>query len=196
MASPTPVNSTATDVAARHRVTVLEGRLDGAGRRLAVVAAKYHRRLVDKLIDGAVDALVRHGVKRDDIRVVRVPGAWELPLALDELARTGLFDALVALAVVVRGETAHFDYVCSGCADGVARVTDRHRLPVGFGVLTCDTPQQAEARAGGGAGNKGAEAAAAAIEMADLAATLRADELRSDGLRGDGLRAGETGAAP
>lgn len=173
MATPTPVDSTLTDIAARHGVTLVEGRQDAAGKRFAIVAAKFHRRLVDLLIDGAVDTLVGRGATRDDIRVVRVPGAWEVPLALAELARAGGFDALVALAVVVRGETAHFDYICSGCARGVEQVTFRHRLPIGFGVLTCETARQAEERAGGAAGNKGSEAAAAAIEMADLVGRLR-----------------------
>jgi len=173
MATPTPVNSTVTDIAARHGVTLTEGRPDAAGKRFAIVAARFHRRLVDLLIDGAVDGLVRHGVARDVLRVVRVPGAWELPLALEELAAAGAVDGLVALAVVVRGETAHLDYICSGCARGVARVTSRHRVPIGFGVLTCETLRQAEERAGGEAGNKGLEAAEAAVEMADLVARLR-----------------------
>ena len=152
----------------------IEGRLDAAGKSVAIVAARFNQRVVDSLVDGAVDCLRRHGVDREGLRVVRVPGAWEVPLALEELAAAGGFDALVALAVVIRGETPHFDYICSQCSRGVARVSLRHRIPIGFGVLTCETAEQAEARAGGKAGNKGWEAAQAAIEMRDLTAQLRA----------------------
>ena len=151
----------------------IEGRLDAAGKRFAIVAARFNHRLVDRLIEGALDCLERHGASPGDVRLVRVPGAWELPLALEELAAIGEVDGLVALAVVVRGETAHFDYICAGCSQGVARITVERRLPIGFGVLTCETSDQAEERAGGKAGNKGWEAAQAAIEMADLVARLR-----------------------
>ncbi len=148
--------------------------LDGAGRKFAIAASRFNERIVDRLIEGAVDCLVRHGVEAADVRVVRVPGAWEIPLALDELARVGGVDGLIALGAVIRGETPHFDYVCSACASGVAGVSERHRLPVGFGVLTCDNSAQAEERAGGKAGNKGWDAALAALEMADLLRQLRA----------------------
>ncbi len=160
----------------------ISGAFQGAGRRFAIVASRFNGRLVDLLVAGAVDCLRRHGVAVSDLRVVRVPGAWEIPAALDELARASQdagpddgrrLDGLVALGVVIRGETPHFDYVCSRCASGVAAVEERHRLPVGFGVLTCDTTQQAEERAGGKAGNKGWDAALAALEMADLFARLR-----------------------
>ena len=149
----------------------IDGRLDAAGKRFAIVAARFNHRLVDLLIDGARDCLTRHGA--GDLRLVRVPGAWELPLALDELAAAGGLDAMIALAVVIRGETPHFDYICAECAHGVARVSADHRIPIGFGVLTCETSAQAAERAGGKAGNKGWEAASAAIEMADLATRLR-----------------------
>ncbi len=152
----------------------IEGRLNAAGKRFALVAARFNHRLVDRLIEGAADCLERHGAAADDVTVVRVPGAWELPLALEELAATGAFDALIALAVVIRGETSHFDYICSECSHGVARVGAEHRVPIGFGVLTCETSEQARERSGGKAGNKGFEAAQAAIEMADLVARLRA----------------------
>ena len=159
----------------------IEGRLNASGKRFAVVAAKFNQRVVDPLVEGALDCLERHGASPDDLRVVRVPGAWELPLALEELAKAGGFDGLVALAVVVRGETAHFDYICGECSSGVARVTATHRIPIGFGVLTCETASQAEARAGGKAGNKGWEAAQATLEMADLVTRLRAGEGRVEG---------------
>lgn len=150
------------------------GSLSGAGRRFAVVASRFNSRIGDQLVAGAVECLRRHGVEPGDIHLVRVPGAWEIPQAAEQLAATGNVDALVAVGVVIRGETPHFDYICSACTQGLARVSERHRLPVGFGVLTCDTSEQAQERAGGKAGNKGWEAAVAALEMADLFARLRA----------------------
>lgn len=151
----------------------IEGRLDATGKRFGVVAARFNSRVVEPLLGGAVDCLVRHGADTENIVTVRVPGAWEVPLALEELAAAGNFDALVALAVVIRGETPHFDYICKECAHGVGRVSSTYRLPVGFGVLTCDNSDQAVERAGGKAGNKGWEAAHAALEMASLVSTLR-----------------------
>lgn len=149
------------------------GALEGAGRRFAVVASRFNGRWVESLLAGALDCLRRHGVRAEDIRVVRVPGAWEIPLALEELAAAGGLDGLVAVGVLLRGQTPHFDLLCRECARGAGDVARRHRLPVGFGVLTCDTSEQAEARAGGKAGNKGWEAALAALEMADLLRRLR-----------------------
>ncbi len=154
-------------------VPPLAGHLVGTGKKFAIVASRFNERIVDRLIEGAVDCLVRHGADAADLRVVKVPGAWEIPLALDELARAGGVDGLIALGAVIRGETPHFDYVCSACANGVAGVSERHRLPVGFGVLTCDNSAQAEERSGGKAGNKGWDAALAALEMADLIHRLR-----------------------
>ena len=151
----------------------IDGRLDAAGKRFAMVATRFNHGLVDLLVEGARDCLIRHGATAEDVVLVRVPGAWELPLALDRLAAGGELDAMVALAVVIRGETPHFEYICSECSHGIARVTAEHKIPIGFGVLTCDTSTQATERAGGKAGNKGWEAASAAIEMADLAARLR-----------------------
>ena len=145
----------------------IQGSLSAAGRRFAIVASRFNSRIVELLVSGAVDCLRRHGA--DDITIVRVPGAWEIPQAAEELAAAEpRFDAIVALGVVIRGETPHFDYICSSCSRGLASLSKRHRIPVGFGVLTCDTSQQAEERAGGKAGNKGWEAALAAVEMADL----------------------------
>jgi 6,7-dimethyl-8-ribityllumazine synthase len=150
------------------------GSLAGAGRRFGLVASRFNGRLVEALVDGAVDCLERHGVAGTDLELVRVPGAWEIPGALAELARRGGLDGLVALGVVIRGETAHYEHVCAAASRGAARVAAEHRLPVGFGVLTCETTAQAEERAGGKAGNKGWEAALAALEMANLYAALRA----------------------
>jgi 6,7-dimethyl-8-ribityllumazine synthase len=149
----------------------IQGSLSAARRRFAIVASRFNSRVVELLVSGAVDCLRRHGA--DDITIVRVPGAWEIPQAAEEIAAgEPRFDAIVALGVVIRGETPHFDYICSSCSRGLASLSKRHRIPVGFGVLTCDTSQQAEERAGGKAGNKGWEAALAALEMADLFAQL------------------------
>ena len=136
------------------------------GLRVAVVAARYNGEVVERLLAGAVEELDRVGVAEADRLVVRVAGAWEIPVALEALARRGDFDALVALGAVIRGETAHFDYVAGECSRGCSEVALRHALPVGFGVLTCDTAEQALARAGGTAGNKGAEAVEAAVTLA------------------------------
>jgi 6,7-dimethyl-8-ribityllumazine synthase len=150
----------------------LEGTLRGDGRRFGVVASRFNGTLVDQLLAGAMDCLGRHGAPPEALEVVRVPGAWEIPIALEWLAASGRFDALIALGVVIRGETAHFELISGECSRGAARVADRHGVPVAFGVLTCDTPDQASARAGGKAGNKGWEAALAALEMADLRSRL------------------------
>jgi 6,7-dimethyl-8-ribityllumazine synthase len=157
----------------REAMRETQGGLHGAGRRFAIVASRFNSRVVDPLVAGAVDCLRRHGVEPEGIHLVRVPGAWEIPQAAGELAAAGGIDALIALGVVIRGETPHFDYICSACSSGLASVAERHRLPVGFGVLTCDTSEQAQERAGGKAGNKGWEAAQAALEMADLFSRLR-----------------------
>ena len=155
----------------------IEGALNGAGKRFAIVASRFNSRVVELLVSGALDCLRRHGVDPGDILVVRVPGAWEIPQAAEELADPGegrpKLDGLIALGVVIRGETPHFDYICSQCTRGLGAVSKKHRVPVGFGVLTCDTSEQAQERAGGKAGNKGWDAAVAALEMADLLARLR-----------------------
>jgi 6,7-dimethyl-8-ribityllumazine synthase len=155
------------------------GEMTGAGRRFGIVASRFNSRLGDLLVAGAVDCLRRHGVAAEDIHLVSVPGAWEIPQALEELAVAGgdaRVDGLVAIGVVIRGETPHFDYICAQASRGIAGVAERHRVPVGFGLLTCDTSEQAAERAGGKAGNKGWEAALAALEMADLFARLRASK--------------------
>jgi 6,7-dimethyl-8-ribityllumazine synthase len=149
------------------------GALNGAGRRFGIVASRFNSRLTDLLVAGAVDCLRRHGVAPEGIHLASVPGAWEIPQALEELAVAGQVDGLVAVGIVIRGETPHFDYICSQASRGIAAVAERHRLPVGFGLLTCDSSEQAAERAGGKAGNKGWDAALAALEMADLFARLR-----------------------
>lgn len=146
---------------------------DVPGVRVGLVAARFNGSIVERLLEGARRFLLEHGVREEDLLLVRVPGAWEVPAALDALAATGRVDALIALGVVIRGETPHFDYICNECAAGCARVTAKTAIPVGFGVLTCNDAEQAAARAGGKAGNKGEEAAEAALEMANLLGSLR-----------------------
>lgn len=153
----------------------MEGAFHAAGRRFGVVAARFNSRVVDPLLEGALACLKKHGVADDDLTVVRVPGAWELPLALEELAQTGRYAGLVALGVVIRGETPHFDYVAGECSKQTSGLMQRLRIPVGFGVLTTDTSDQAVERAGGKLGNKGWDAALATLEMADLVAQIRGE---------------------
>ena len=140
----------------------------GHGRRFAVVASRFNETVTQKLVDGALDALVRHGAAADDVDVVWVPGAWELPAAVRRLLASERYDALAAVGAVIRGDTPHFDYVAGEASRGLADAGAAFETPVGFGVLTCDTMAQAEARAGGEHGNKGWDAALAALEMADL----------------------------
>ena len=149
------------------------GDLQGSGRRFALVASRFNESLVELLIVGATDTLLKHAVRPADIEMVRVPGAWEISQAAEEVAALGKVDGVVALGVVIRGETPHFDHLCAQCAAALGRVASKYRLPISFGVLTCDTPEQAQERAGGKAGNKGREAAQAALEMANLFETLR-----------------------
>jgi 6,7-dimethyl-8-ribityllumazine synthase len=150
------------------RINTIEGRLDATGLRIGIVAGRFNDFIVARLIEGAVDALVRHGVSPADIEIVRVPGAFEMPLALQRLAQGRRHDALVALGCVIRGATPHFDYVSGEASRGIAQASLAHELPIGFGLLTVDTIEQAIERAGTKAGNKGVDAALSAIEMATL----------------------------
>lgn len=140
----------------------------GEGLRIGVALARFNQGVTDRLLAGAMDALVRHGVADDAIDVVTVPGAFELPLCAERMAAAGRYDALVCLGAVVRGETPHFEFVAGEAARGIAEVARRHDLPVAFGVLTTDTVEQALARAGGERGNKGYEAAVTALEMVQV----------------------------
>ena len=149
-------------------VETISGDLRAEGRRFAIVASRFNERVVRDLISGAVECLVQHGASVENIVVIRVPGAYEIPQALRRLAGGSHHDAYIALGVVIRGETPHFDYVSGEAASGISAFSKDHSVPVGFGLLTCDTTEQAEARAGGKAGNKGWDAAIAAIEMANL----------------------------
>lgn len=152
----------------------IEGQLVARDLRFAIVAARFNDLIVRNLIEGAGDLLRRHGAQDPDIHLIRVPGAWELPLATRRLARLRRYDAVIALGAVIRGQTPHFAYVCAECAAGLNRVSQEFELPLGFGVLTCDTVDQALDRAGGKSGNKGADAALAALEMVSLLHQLEA----------------------
>ena len=146
----------------------IEGAMTVSKARFCLVAARFNSFVVESLLDGAVDTLKRHGADEDDITLVRVPGAFEMPVVLEKLAATGEYDAIVALGAVIRGGTPHFDYVAGECVKGMAQVSLKHGVPVAFGVLTVDTIEQAIERSGTKAGNKGAEATLSAIEMVNL----------------------------
>jgi 6,7-dimethyl-8-ribityllumazine synthase len=155
----------------------IEGSVAGAGMRFGLVVARFNHFVTEPLLEGALAALREHGVTEDDLTVVRVPGTFELPPVALRLARSGRFDALIAIGAVIRGGTPHFDYVAGEAAKGTAEVSMQTGLPVAFGILTCDTVEQALERAGEGASNKGWEAAVAALEMADLSRQLGAEGL-------------------
>ena len=150
----------------------ITGNPAGSGRRVAVVASRFNETVTRALVDGALDALVRHGVAFDDIDVIWVPGAWELPLAARHAMASDRYEAIVALGAVIRGDTPHFEYVAGEASRGLADASRDSEIPLGFGLLTCDTMEQALARCGGEHGNKGWDASIAALEMADLMAQL------------------------
>jgi 6,7-dimethyl-8-ribityllumazine synthase len=152
---------------------VTEGNLNAAGLKIAVVCARFNGFITDRLLAGALDALKRSGAAESDIEIVKVPGAWELPLAAQTIAELKKHDAIVALGAVIRGDTPHFDHVAGQAALGLAAVQLETGVPVAFGVLTTHTIEQAIDRAGGKSGNKGYDAAITAIEMADLIRQLR-----------------------
>lgn len=147
---------------------VLEGSFRGEGRKFAVVVGRFNALFGEKLLEGCLDGLHRHGVAEDDVDVAWVPGAWEIPLVCRRFARTGNYDAVIALGVVVRGGTPHFEHVATAVSRGVAEVGLDADVPVIFGVLTTDSLEQAMERSGTKAGNKGFDAAMAALETADL----------------------------
>lgn len=151
----------------------LTGSLEGNGLRVGIIVSRFNRSVTEQLLAGALEALAGHGVAEDDIRVVHVPGAFEVPFAARALAAGGGHDALVCLGAVIRGETPHFDYIAAEVTRGIGRVMEDHRIPIAFGVLTTDTIEQALDRAGARHGNKGYEAAVTAIEMARVAQLLK-----------------------
>lgn len=155
-------------------MNTIEGQLVATNMKVAILVARFNGFITESLLEGALDALKRHGVGLDAVDVIRVPGAYELPLAAKGSAKSGRYDAIIALGAVVRGSTPHFDYVAGECAKGLSQIALQAEIPVAFGVLTTDTLEQAIERAGTKAGNKGAEAALTAIEMVDVLRQLSA----------------------
>ena len=151
-----------------------EGNLVSQGIKIGIVAARFNDFIVSRLIGGCEDTLLRHGVRAEDISLAWVPGAFEIPLIASKMAKSGKFDAVIALGAVIRGSTSHYDYVCSEVSKGIANVSLNSDVPVLFGVLTTDSIEQAIERAGSKAGNKGAECAQGAIEMVNLIRALEA----------------------
>lgn len=149
-------------------LNAIEGNFDAKGQRIGLLVARFNGFIVENLLHGAIDTLKRHGAEDKDLSVMRVPGAFEIPLAAQKWAASGNFDAIIALGAVIRGGTPHFDYVAGECSKGLARVSLAQNIPIGFGVLTVDSIEQAIERAGTKAGNKGAEAAMSVIEMVNL----------------------------
>ena len=148
---------------------VLEGKFVAPeGMKVGIVASRFNEIIVNKLLGGAVDGLVRHGVAEENITAAWVPGAFEIPLAADKMAASGKYDAVIAVGAVIRGSTSHYDYVCAEVSKGIAQASLKNGVPVMFGVITTDNIEQAIERAGSKAGNKGAECAAGAIEMVNL----------------------------
>ncbi len=150
----------------------IEGKLDASGLRVGIVVSRFNSFITDRLLDGALDALSRHGIEDSSVTVARIPGAFEIPLIAGKMAKSGKYDGVICLGAVIRGSTPHFDYVASEVSKGVASVSLESGLPVVFGVLTTDTIEQAVERAGGKGGNKGFEAAVTVIEAINLIKAL------------------------
>ena len=153
-------------------VKIVEGQLIGKGKRFGIVVSRFNDFITEKLLGGALDGLLRTGVKESDIYVIKVPGAFEIPLAAKKVAQGGKYDAVICLGAVIRGSTPHFDYVCAEVSKGVAQVSLDSEIPVIFGVVTTDSVEQAIERAGTKSGNKGWSAAMSAVEMANLMGTV------------------------
>jgi len=153
-------------------MNTIEGKLVANGGKYAVLVARFNSFIVDSLLEGALDTLKRHGVDENDVEIIRVPGAFEMPIAAQRIAALKKHDAIIALGAVIRGGTPHFEYVAGECVKGLSQVSLNANIPVSFGVLTVDSIEQAIERAGTKAGNKGAEAAVTAIEMVNLFAEL------------------------
>ncbi|WP_068454429.1 MULTISPECIES: 6,7-dimethyl-8-ribityllumazine synthase [Aedoeadaptatus] len=147
---------------------IMEGMLRGEGKSFAIVVSRFNDFITSKLLDGALDCLYRHGVKDEDLSLVRVPGAFEIPLAAQKLAQSGKYDGVICLGAVIRGATTHYDYVCNEVSKGIAKVSLDTNIPVGFGIVTTENIEQAVERAGTKSGNKGYDTAMSVLEMADL----------------------------
>lgn len=156
-------------------VKTFEGRLDGSGKKFAIVVSRFNELITGKLLGGAVDLLRRQGVQDDDIQVAWVPGAFEIPIFARRLAASSRYDGVICLGALIRGATPHFEYISAQTSRGIARVAEESGVPTTFGVLTCDTQDQALERAGSKAGNKGGEAALACLEAANLLAEIDAE---------------------
>jgi 6,7-dimethyl-8-ribityllumazine synthase len=155
-------------------IKLIEGNLLAEGGKYCIIAARFNSFIVEQLENGAIDTLVRHGAKKEDITLVKAPGAFELPMVTQRVAASKKYDAIIVLGAVIRGGTPHFDYVAGECVKGIAQVSLQYDIPVSFGVLTVDSIEQAIERAGTKAGNKGAEAALSMIEMVSLFNNLEA----------------------
>ena len=154
---------------------VIQGNMIGTGLKFAIIASRFNELITGKLIEGAKDALTRHDVRHQDIDLYWTPGAWEQPVVAKEIALSGKYDAIISLGAVIRGDTTHHEYVAGEAAKGLAMVGLEQRTPVAFGILTCDNLEQALVRAGSKAGNKGADAALAALETANILKEIRND---------------------
>ena len=152
--------------------TIYEGNFVATNQKIAIVISRWNSFITERLLEGAIDTLVRHGIEDADIVVVKVPGTFEIPLLAQQLAASKRYDAIICLGCLIRGSTPHFDYIASECSKGIAQAMMQHSVPISFGVLTTDSIEQAIERAGTKAGNKGAEAAMAAIEMVSLIQAL------------------------
>jgi 6,7-dimethyl-8-ribityllumazine synthase len=152
---------------------VIEGNLDAKGLKFAILVTRFNSLISDRLLAGALDALARTGCKEDDIAIVKTPGSWELPVVARQLAAQKKYDAIICLGAVIRGDTPHFDYIAAEASKGLAQTAMEFGLPVSFGVLTCETLEQALERAGAKSGNKGFDAAMSAVEMGNLMRQLR-----------------------
>lgn len=147
---------------------IIEGMLRGEGKKFAIIVSRFNDFITSKLLDGALDCLHRHGVNDDDLSLIRVPGAFEIPLAAQKLAQSGNYDGVICLGAVIRGATTHYDYVCSEVSKGIAKVSLDTNIPVGFGIVTTENIEQAIERAGTKSGNKGYDTAMSVLEMVDL----------------------------
>lgn len=158
------------------QINTIEGNLTAQNHKFCIIASRFNSFIVEQLESGAIDTLVRHGANKEEIEIVKAPGAFELPLVVQRVATLKKYDALIAVGAVIRGGTPHFEYVAGECVKGLANLSLHYNIPIGFGVLTVDTIEQAIERAGTKAGNKGGEAAMSAIEMVNLFNNLVASE--------------------
>lgn len=155
---------------------IIQGKLIGTGLRFCLIASRFNELISSRLLEGAKDALFRHGVNPQNVDIIWVPGAWEIPLVAKEIALNGNYDGIITVGAVIRGDTPHFEYVSAEMSKGISQVSLQQRVPIGFGVLTCDNLEQALLRAGSKSGNKGAETAVAILEMANVLKEIRTKE--------------------